>query len=239
MRGHSIATSLKERTEIDRGVHLNFTYGKPLCDELKTKLTQWPTSPLHLLWLVSSKQLLLQALKNEIEAQLNAFEQQLHALPDFIDGHQHLHHFPFIQSALISVYQKKYGHLPYPDKPYVRVSYHSHPFQSDFKLKKMLINVSGSTRLKRKLIQYQIPFNPFFTGVYDFAPNTDYAAYAQVQCHAIQNGTLWMCHPGLASQDLDDPIRATRLIEFTYLFSKAFPELCQQHQIKIVRFKDL
>ena len=91
---------LKKITTIDMGVHLNFTHGKPLSKALQKQFKSWPNSILSIIKLIISKQLTLTKLENEIELQLNNFEKYINKIPDFIDGHQHLHHFPVIRQQL-------------------------------------------------------------------------------------------------------------------------------------------
>jgi predicted glycoside hydrolase/deacetylase ChbG (UPF0249 family) len=232
------AKTLQKQTHIDRGVHLNFTHGSPLSTELKKKLPYWPNSPVKLLAAIFKGELNSQLILDEIILQLNAFEQALGQQPDFIDGHQHLHHFPVIAKSFLAVYQARYQ-TPH-QKPYVRVSL-TRPqiFKDKWWLKKKIIDFSGSHRLRKRLIQHNIPFNPFFGGVYDLSPLNTYKQIIESAFPKLKDGTLWMCHPGHPSQCTLDPIKQTRPIELNYLKSLQFADFCKQHNIRIGRYQAL
>ena len=87
---------------IDLGLHLNFTEGRPLSARLARR---WPTFP-SLPRLIAQAHLGLlphSALRNEVHAQLAAFNHALGRPPDFIDGHQHVHHLPGIRRVLLDM----------------------------------------------------------------------------------------------------------------------------------------
>src|SRR5262245_17221205 len=80
--------------KIDLGLHLNLTDGMPLSAqyqrEIGAKLMPLPYLITHTM--LGSKKLKPTALMAEIEAQLDAFCEAVGCLPDFVDGHQHVHH---------------------------------------------------------------------------------------------------------------------------------------------------
>jgi chitin disaccharide deacetylase len=221
---------------IDKGVHLNFTYGSPLDATLRQKIPYWPKSLATLsTWLIT-KQLALSSIKQEIERQLIQFEQQTNQLPDFIDGHQHVHHFPIIKHALLDIYLKKYAHLPFNKKPYIRISACSVPIGAPFWLKKKVIELTGSNGLKRHLIQHQLPYNHSFSGVYPFKPNGNFAQVIENAFSTLKNNGLLMCHPALESHDPEDPIKSYRFKEYHFFSSQEFSNMCKKFNIKITRF---
>lgn len=229
---------LRTRDFIDRGVHINFTYGKPLDNTLKTKIGIWPESPLRLMYLIMSGKITKQDLKNEIHQQLLAFENELSIIPDFIDGHQHLHHFPIIASSFMETYLHKYKKLNLNQKPYVRVSLCRSKLGEEFWLKKKAIQYSGSKRLLKILIKYHIPHNKHFTGIYSFSPQADPAQHIKLALKTkLQNNTLFMCHPALQSTDPLDPIKECRYKEYQFFMSKEFKELCTHYSITTGRFQ--
>src|SRR5690606_37121386 len=82
------------------GLHINLTEGKPLSPEL-TAL--WPALP-SLPRLMARAHLGLlpkAAVQREIEAQWGAFVSLTGQRPQFVDGHQHVHQFPGVRTAML------------------------------------------------------------------------------------------------------------------------------------------
>lgn len=228
---------LKKITTIDMGVHLNFTHGKPLSKALQKQFKSWPNSILSIIKLIISKQLTLTKLENEIELQLNNFEKYINKIPDFIDGHQHLHHFPVIRQALLKVYLKKYGMLDQSQKPYIRISSCNAKINEQFCLKKKIIQLTGSEKLQKQLIKHQIPFNQNFAGIYPFNKKYSFDEICSKILEHTKNTTLLMCHPAFKSNDASDPIAYFRYKELEYLISDKFKQLLIKNNIQIARFK--
>lgn len=221
---------------IDRGVHLNFTHGQPLSKKLKAQLGEMPSSLIKLCLLIFSKQLSKADIKLEINHQLSAFEEQLNTTPDFIDGHQHIQQLPIIRDALLSAYTERYGQLPAQQKPYIRISDSNAQHTQPFWLKKTIIKHTGAAPLRQQLIKHQIPYNKTFAGIYPFSNKVQFSEVVENEFKQITDATLFMCHPGLTSQDSHDPIQAYRLKEYQYLNSDAFHQLCLKHNIKLCRY---
>lgn len=81
----------RSRTEL--GLHLDLT-------ELPQRMP--PARRLPLLWLTSYLHSVPRsALIDEIDAQLDAFENAIGRTPDFVDGHQHVHQLPVVREVLL------------------------------------------------------------------------------------------------------------------------------------------
>ncbi len=225
---------LKNIKDVDLGVHLNFTHGKPLSKPLQNKFQAWPTSILSIIKHLLSGKLCQLQIESEIELQLNQFEEYAQRTPDFIDGHQHLHHFPIIRTALLNVYMKKYGMLK--KKPYIRISSCNTTFAQPFLIKKKIIEWTGAQALKKQLVKQQLPFNHNFGGIYPFNKKHRFANLFTKELTSASNNTLLMCHPAYQSNDRLDPIRHYRYQEFKYLIGDDFKQSCIKNNIQITRF---
>lgn len=235
---------LPYRAQIDIGLHFNLTHGKPLSHELQ----QQSGDDLYRFKTLMQKSLLYQlnqsAIEAELHAQLDAFQKICGFLPDYIDGHQHVHQFPIIRDALRSVYRQRLRELNIyirlPNENIVSPDFFSHFKDSILNsFKKTTINLMGVNGLKDILDKDNILYNTSFAGIYSFSTDQPYRQYFLKFLQMIKDGGLIMCHPGLASNDATDPIANARKAEFDYLSSPAFQNDCEVNQIKLCKFKDL
>lgn len=216
-----MAAPLREyKNKIDIGLHFNLTDGNALTKEAQIYFGNLN----RLIKQAFLKQLNQQIIEAELKAQLDAFISATGFLPDYIDGHQHIHHLPIIRSALLNVYQQYFSEK----KAYIRISSNSliQAIKQSFRCWKILIiTLTGALQLKKELIKKNIPHNATFSGIYNFAANKNYAAQFKIFLKEVDEGGLIMCHPGLTS-DAIDPIYATRNQEFNYLKSEELLQNC-------------
>jgi predicted glycoside hydrolase/deacetylase ChbG (UPF0249 family) len=215
----------------DLGLHFNLTEGCALSKEYIHAHGEYflPLSQVfHKAFLRKFKQTTIEA---EYHAQIDAFQTALGYLPDFIDGHQHVHQFPLIRDALIQVYHQRLPHA------YIRLVNETLKMSDVFKdIKKLVIYTTGTQALKRLLIQNRIPHNSAFAGIYAFRQADQYAQLFPSFLRAIQDRGLIMCHPGLnASNDLDSILKA-RFAEYQYFASDRFLMDCRAQGVVIERF---
>ncbi len=190
----------KRRHQVQCGLHLNFTENTNV--HLGKLMRQAFLQQLHPATLI-----------DEITHQIEAFKAVMGDLPDFIDGHQHVHQLPQIRQALLQVYQHYY-----PQKTaWIRVSAQPQWWRNFKSIKQMIIAYSGGLTLRKILQQQGIPHNTSFAGIYNFNPKSNYAALLQTFIQESQEGGLIMCHPGLASADPEDTIYQTRALEYAVL----------------------
>lgn len=207
--------------QIDVGLHFNLTEER---------------IPLYKLIIKSyQKRLDKTALENECHAQIDAFVDQFKKLPDFIDGHQHIHQLPLLREVILKVYQLRLR----ANKTYIRSIYSPTDYYrvwGNAYVKRCVLQLCGARALKLKLLQHQIPHNLSFAGVHSFAENQNYAKIFQGFFKRIKNQGLIMCHPGLPTQDKKkDPIGVARYQEYQYLGSEQFKYDCKRYQIKLTR----
>lgn len=217
---------LELRAEIDIGLHFNLTEGYFVADRNK------PMPSLMKLLLRSQFRLLsAKFIEQELNAQLDKFEQAFGRLPDFIDGHQHVHHLPRVREVLLKVYQKRLKQ----NGSYIRSVFPSLGYTH--RLKAWILALTGAYHFKQLLLRDQIPHNPCFGGIYDFSDQTDYASLVNRFLAQAPSGSLMMCHPGLQATKAIDPIAGARSKEYGYLMSESFKQDCERYQIKLSRFK--
>lgn len=151
----------------------------------------------------------------ELKRQLDAFEAELGIPPVFVDGHQHIHIFPNIRHVFIKYLAQRYSnHLPY-----IRLS-SPQIFGHDASTKAFILRglALGFAKLARK---YKFQFPTQFLGAYSLRSG-NYAKLFKTWLQQANSGSLFMCHPGHASADPQDPIRKTRIVEFNYFHSNDF-----------------
>ena len=153
-----------------------------------------------------------------IERQLDAFEAQWQAPPDYVDGHQHVQQFAGIREALVQALSRRYGRQD--AKPYLRIS---RAPQGTADLKAKVIAAMGASAIKIIATRASITCATALLGIYDFAGSVDrYAGLMAGWLNDAPPGSIIMCHPALSAEP-GDAIGAARAQEFAYLSSAAFP----------------
>lgn len=158
-----------------------------------------------------------QALVCEILAQWHAFAAACGRAPDFIDGHQHVHHLPVVRDAMLEVLD---GLQVRPAvRRTARVLGPAHAF------KRWMIQATGGRALERQLDQRQLPHNTVLLGAYDFRTTTIGAGCRRGWPDSRRKVLSLFCHPG-APEGLDakDAIAAARVRELAYLCSADFQQ---------------
>ncbi|KTC85414.1 MULTISPECIES: ChbG/HpnK family deacetylase [Legionella] len=200
------------------GLHLNLSLGQALSTKWRKKYS--PHFNSHSLTIKQSYLGFLnkECVEAEICAQLDAFSNSTGRLPDFIDGHQHIHQLPIIRDALISIYKQK---------KLTAFCRNTSSHWRDFLLcanfpKAQAISLLGGFSFKKLLRQQLISANSSFAGIYNFARAKNYRYYFKKFLYQSDNGGLIMCHPGLHSNDHRDALHPYRHYELNYLMSSEF-----------------
>jgi len=203
-----------ERADI--GLHFNLTEGHSLSGQLAFL----PLS--KLLFKAYWRFLKQSAIEAELHAQLDAFESALGRLPDFVDGHQHIHQLPVIRQALFHVYEKRLRSV----NCYLRCVYHPRFFLRPDRFKEIIIQLLGARAFKKMAMRGKIPHNSSFSGIYPFADRKPYSQRFPRFLAEVSDGGIIMCHPGLSPSTEADMIAEARYREFLYLESDAFVMDC-------------
>jgi predicted glycoside hydrolase/deacetylase ChbG (UPF0249 family) len=156
----------------------------------------------------------------EVAAQIKAFETAFGRLPDFIDGHQHVHLFPQIRDAVLNVAKdrvplawiRQCGRQPAAARSGDRKAW-------------LLDYLSRGFRRRAKKLGLKV--NPAFAGTYDFDAKPDFAALFPSFLEGLPEGSVVMCHPGHVDEELQrlDPLTTLREAEYRYFAGDTFPGL--------------
>ena len=170
------------------------------------------------------------SIEDEIDRQLDAFEAHWQAVPDHIDGHQHVQQFAVFRHALAEVLMRRYGREA--QRPWLRVSQVAQPG-----LKAQVISAMGAQGLQRWAQANQWPRVGPLLGAYGFDGSMDdYARHMQAWLANLPQDkpALIMCHPAVSAQ-ADDDIGAARKREFAYLAGHDFVQHMFDASVRLVR----
>ncbi|OGT53817.1 MAG: hypothetical protein A3E84_02220 [Gammaproteobacteria bacterium RIFCSPHIGHO2_12_FULL_42_13] len=218
----------------DIGLHFNLTEGKALSPAFIRHYGATLLSLPVLMRKAYLRQLDSAAIEDECHAQLDQFVRAVGQLPDFIDGHQHVHQLPVVREVLVKVCASRFqGHCFY--MRCVNDKLTATDWLQGQWLKKSIILLS-TPWFQRLLRHVQIPHNQSFSGIYSFAKAKDYRAIFPHFLDMTKEDGLILCHPGLDSSAVDDSIAWVRGYEYRYLSSEQFLQDCAQRNIVISRF---
>ena len=210
------------RNKVQIGLHFNLTEGHFLSERDR------PCFGLNELLLKSHARLIKPSfIVKELNAQLDHFIHIMGMMPDFIDGHQHVHQFPIIRTIILNLYEQRLRtHSTVIRSTYPAITLHQYQFKG------RILAVTGGQKLYAKLNKLDIPHHSYFSGVYDFAPDSNYRYLFRQWLALAPSDTLIMCHPGAGSID-SDPIAHTRSIELNYFLSDEFIKDCHEFYIDL------
>lgn len=157
----------------------------------------------------------------ELERQMERFIEWTGHVPDFIDGHQHVHLLPGVRETVLELWQ----HHLQPAGGYVRSCHEplGAILRRGVEPAKAIVISMLSQRLTRMMKQRGIPINDSFRGVHDFSGRVTPQQLFPSFLRGAGERPLVMCHPGLrgASEDL---LRDWRPQEQSYFASERFME---------------
>lgn len=217
---------LEYRERIDIGLHFNLT--QPFANAAVE------AQPLNrVMGLAIAGRLDRSQITKALHAQLDRFESIANKMPDFVDGHQHVHVLPVIRTIVISELAQRYGQK----KPYLRAVNPRLLAQGDF-IKAFVLKLLGSG-FQDSARSRGMQTNRGFGGIYSLQPQADFAVLMSQWLASANNGDLFMCHPGAHASDNSDPIAATRPAELAFLQSGEFEALLARNAIRLSRFCDI
>lgn len=222
----ALAAPLRELAQqADIGLHFNLTHDFANGPQLIKPLSHW-------LLLSQLRCLSRTALRDSLLRQIDQFSQQLGRLPDFIDGHQHVHALPVVRDALFDAIALRWTAN---SKPYLRAPERlGHP--GDSRLKALVLQ-QACRGFASAAEQKGLHCNQWFAGLYALQPEAGFAGLMRQWLNSCPDGGLMMCHPGLPASDASDPIAAARAVEYQHLSSQAFADDCQQAGMTLGRFQ--
>ncbi len=215
--------------QADVGLHLNLTHpfeGAILARPLP-----------H--WLLSCT--LRLASKHEVRdsflRQVEAFVRHYDRLPDYLDGHQHVHAFPVVRDAVMEIIDQCWQGQTV--RPWLRVPERLTGDDAAFKAFVLRASTRGFGALAES---HGLRTTPAFGGLYSLQPDDGFEGRMKRWLRESPDGTLIMCHPGLTNReapDASDPIALARAVEYAYLSGEAFLDDCARSGVTLVRHSAL
>ncbi len=167
----------------------------------------------------------------EIERQLDAFADALDRVPDFVDGHQHVHALPGIRGLLLGALARR-GWTPWlrdPSDGAMGLLRRGGP------VPKALVVATLATGFAARARRAGHVTNRGFAGYSDFRPGSDLRADFGAYLAAPGPGHLVMCHPGrVAAGDTLDGVVESRERERAFLASDLWPALLAERRMVLV-----
>ncbi|GLK74325.1 hypothetical protein GCM10017643_44430 [Ancylobacter dichloromethanicus] len=178
------------------------------------------------------------ALRDELRAQLDAFEDAWGAPPDFIDGHQHAHALPGIRAVVIEEMVARYGgRLPWLRNCTEPLAWAR---RRGLGLRKALVVGTLAAGSAPRAARAGIASNDSFRGLYGFTPDPPYRDVFRASLRGPGTRVLVHCHPGMVDEELRrlDPLLAPRERELAYLRSGACGEDLEAAGVRPARFRE-
>jgi chitin disaccharide deacetylase len=135
------------------------------------------------------------AVREEVAAQIDTFEQALGQPPAFIAGHRHVHQFSSLRGLVIEEMLERYRST---NLPWVRQGRRGgkHPWQLPSALRAWGVERTGARALARAARDSGIGHNRALLGIYDGRANVShYQALLQEWVRAGVEGDVLVCHP--------------------------------------------
>jgi len=226
------APALRELSgTIGLGLHLTLTTGAPL-GALPRLAPDGRLPPLgRLLSLSLSGRLPAAEIRPEIERQLDAFAAATGRLPDFVDGHQHVHVLAGVRGALLAALDAR-GWRGWLRDPGDRLG----AIRARPQGRKAAVVAGLGLGFRRAARRAGFATNRGFSGFSDFAEGEGFAEAFERSFRALGPAPLVMCHPGEIDEALRalDPVVASRPLELAYLGSARFAEFLDREGIRLV-----
>ncbi len=213
------------------GLHVTLTAPfKPMSEDFASlRNGAFPPLP-ELMRAAMARRLQPERLTIEIATQLRAFADAFGHMPDFLDGHQHVHLLPQVRDAFLKVVAET------APAAWVRQCSRARSARRLRDRKALTLDVL-SVGLKRKASRLGIATNPAFAGAYDFKTKTGFANIFPRFLAGLPQDGLIMCHPGFVDAELEslDPLTTQREREFGYFNSDAFPQTLAAHGFALAK----
>ncbi len=221
------ARALKECQHMaEIGLHLNLTH----------RFAGSPSIRPLLWWLLAAQRgwIRRDAVRAAFQAQIDRFVAHLGRLPDYLDGHQHVHAFPVIRDVLTELIDDNWKDQP---RPWVRAP--DCLLDSGRVPLKAWVLRRAARGFAAHLMQAGLQHTRQFGGLYALSAGGSFAKLMRRWLHELPSGTVLMVHPGKQSFDHSDPIGEARFEEYDYLRSREFAQDAMSADASFVRFSQL
>lgn len=206
--------AMTEASEVAIGLHLTLTDFDPLSGI--GPLGKGPMPSLSRLIRASyTGGVDLQALFRELDAQLHAFVQAMGRMPDYLDGHQHVHFLPGVRLWLT----RRRFHLVSSGTPWLRgapVTALADGFNMKTKVAVVALIARG---FDAEMAAAGFAVKGPLAGFYEWTLPRSFAATLRSLASRVPDGAVVMCHPGEVDDVLKsrDTLIAARPVEFQEL----------------------
>lgn len=182
------------------------------------------------------------ALTADIARQLDTYEQRLGAMPDFIDGHQHVHQLPVVRELLMAEVQRRWP-AGSARRPWLRrcaspaaapTGDTSGPLPGPERLKPWIIQSLGCAPLSRLAAAAGLRQNEHLLGVRRFeGGSSSFVRLINAWLARAGDLDLLMVHPAAALPGLSDGILAARAVEYAVLAGPEFDSALARHGLQV------
>lgn len=219
----------------DLGLHFNLTLGGPL-GEMPRFAPGGAFPAMNAIVPAAWRGALPRAeIVDELRRQLDAFEADCGAPPDFLDGHQHVQVLPGIADDLIAELSSR----QLAGKCWLRDSADrpKRIFARGKHWGKALTVSALACGFRKKARTAGFSVNDGFSGFSDFDAQADYAADFATYLLSPGAKPLIMCHPGHVDDELArlDPVTTSRETELAFLLSDRFAEVLTAASARLER----
>ncbi len=205
-----------DTANVDIGLHLDLTQ-HPLDGRIRRSLPEWILRS-------HCGALDRPGLRREIDAQLDAFADEMQRPPAFVDGHEHVHQLPGVRDVLVEALAAR------DQRPWLRSTRRPPALGSP---KARLIEAFGATGLARRAQAHGLQQNGRLLGIYDFSGRRGAYLKCMRQWLAVaEDGDLLVCHPA-ASWSVAAPHAAARFREYNVLVGAAFGAMLADAGLRI------
>ncbi|MGB6241685.1 MAG: ChbG/HpnK family deacetylase [Castellaniella sp.] len=208
-------------THLQVGLHLNLTesFGqRGFCQPLKSLIQS-----------AYLRRLPLDQVRTEISRQLDGFQNLTGRLPDYVDGHQHVHQLPGVRDLLLQALKDRAATPWIRDTGRPRLA--GLPWR--LRVKARVIAGLGAAGLRRRVQAAGLIQNPGFLGVYDFTGGVSaYETWMSRWLAQARDGDVLMCHPAQGT-DARDALSDQRQAEYAVLSSARMAQRLADHHLTI------
>jgi predicted glycoside hydrolase/deacetylase ChbG (UPF0249 family) len=180
------------------------------------------------------RQMSLASIIAAAEEQVARFTDAIGRLPDYLDGHQHVHLLPVVREAVVRVAHRIGAYVRVTCEPIDAAMWRRpSPIESAYLAR-------ASRPLSRLAAQFGVPTNRGFRGVRNFREKSPFRNLFQSMIAGAGEACLVMCHPGHPDTLLGgrDAVRVAREVEFAYLAGGDFLDDLSEAGLSLARLRD-
>lgn len=173
-------------------------------------------------------------IEQEINQQFDAFVSAFGRIPDFLDGHHHVHQLPIIRDVVLDIWRTRMNR-----QGWVRSCW-----ESPLQLKRRGVDWARASIIAllglewhRMMQRHNIPHNRSFRGVYDLTDKIPFDLLFKTFLDTPCPQTLIMVHPGQVDEALQAADRLTdqRENEFAFLASERCAQILSDQGLTLAK----